>query len=918
MAAGSGGQAHHAAVPAPPRQPNGQVRYVVQRYDSPWSIAERHLGEGTRWRDILDADGRRLVESSTGRTRFHGSSARILHPGEVLLLPGIDHQAGSLSTVGRTHVDPPPAPRPPGALAEPAPRAGSALTRQAAAQAPRASPVPTARGTAAAPLAVRSHPITSAPPAVTARAPAPAAPIAPPAAPAAPAAPATAASAPAPASAPTPPAAPASAPIPPTPAAPTIEAVQPGPGEIAPSLSPPTVMQVMSRRRSTNPAPALLEAGLVGAAVVAVVGTLRQRQAQRRPAGKLIRLPGRELAQCERILRSGQTPDRAILVTQATEFLAETLVRTGVTPPTVLGVVVDDDCLEILLDRPAPPPAPWTPSSEGFRWRIAAGDVGPSLSVGSAPLPALTSVGRAATGSADVLINLEAAGMVGITGRTSQAAGLLDAMATHLAGAPWAGAVDLVLVGLAPALAVLDRVRTAPSIASLRDELRATASVMTETMAGHRCRDPFQGRVAGVAGDGWPPVLVFCAQRPSADDLTWLREVARPGSGVAAVIAGPADVARWAIDVDVRPMPVDPLRLGVEPNILSRDDMDDIGALLELAQDDVGADLADPPYDRIRLSVESACPIAVPDENLVGTAASLPRLDLEPASDLTEHEPTLRQRLARLNPPALGPPDLDRAEPIPSLPDGDVVVRILGSVEVDGPREFKRAKARELVVYLAMHPNGVGEAELDEALWPSSTGRVVSPATRDSTVSAARSAIGGPARLLPAQGQGREKRYQLSPAIQSDWSRFCILHRWGREHASAAALRQALEHVRGRPFEGVVSGRTYGWIHMEGHAHHIEAEVADAADLAAGLCLDDGDAIGARWAARRGLLADPYTERLWVRLMDAAHLLGESQEVERIMDEMDVVLELGGDFSGLHPNTLAAYDRLSRRHRLPR
>ena len=47
--------------------------------------------------------------------------------------------------------------------------------------------------------------------------------------------------------------------------------------------------------------------------------------------------------------------------------------------------------------------------------------------------------------------------------------------------------------------------------------------------------------------------------------------------------------------------------------------------------------------------------------------------------------------------------------------------------------------------------------------------------------------------------------------------------------------------------------------------------------------------------------------------MQAADALGESLEIERIMDEMDVILELGGDFSGLHPNTLKAYDRLSRR-----
>jgi hypothetical protein len=51
--------------------------------------------------------------------------------------------------------------------------------------------------------------------------------------------------------------------------------------------------------------------------------------------------------------------------------------------------------------------------------------------------------------------------------------------------------------------------------------------------------------------------------------------------------------------------------------------------------------------------------------------------------------------------------------------------------------------------------------------------------------------------------------------------------------------------------------------------------------------------------------------------MEAADALGESQEIERIMDEMDVVLELEADFTGLHPNTLAAYDRLSRRHRFP-
>jgi DNA-binding SARP family transcriptional activator len=321
-----------------------------------------------------------------------------------------------------------------------------------------------------------------------------------------------------------------------------------------------------------------------------------------------------------------------------------------------------------------------------------------------------------------------------------------------------------------------------------------------------------------------------------------------------------------------------------------------IAEVLDIAEDSAGASLEDPPYDRIEVSVERI------------DGAHQPAIVAATATATT-----LTQRLGHLH----SSNGSGNGAAVPELGQPSVLVRVLGSVEIEGALEFKRAKSRELVVYLAMHPNGVGESELDEALWGEAAGRVVISSTRDSTVSVARSALGGAARLLPAQGQGREKRYQLGPEVQSDWSQFCVLHRFGRDHQSVVALHQALELVRGRPFEAVISGRTYGWIHTEGHARHIEAEVADAADLAAGFYLDAGDPLTARWAARRGLLAEPYTERLWVRLMEAADALGESQEIERIMDEMDVVLELEGDFTGLHPNTLAAYDRLSRRHRFP-
>ncbi|MDQ6615255.1 MAG: LysM peptidoglycan-binding domain-containing protein, partial [Actinomycetota bacterium] len=74
---------------AVPRNSSEARRYVVKRYDSLWAIAERHLGRGTRWREIRDEAGHRLGGD--------GASARIIYPGEVVLLP---HDGTSLARPG--------------------------------------------------------------------------------------------------------------------------------------------------------------------------------------------------------------------------------------------------------------------------------------------------------------------------------------------------------------------------------------------------------------------------------------------------------------------------------------------------------------------------------------------------------------------------------------------------------------------------------------------------------------------------------------------------------------------------------------------------------------------------------------------------------------------------------------------------
>ncbi len=844
------------------------VSYVVQRYDSPWGIAERHLGDGTRWRELRDQHGRSLSVETANRTQ-----ARIIRPGEVLLLP-----VGAARSVAFT------------AAAMPATAVANHTSKPQPTRPPAATPV---ASPARVGPAVPAAPPREAPPAAApAPAPAPAATPKVPAARADALAPAVAAEGsagtetvdPTPDTVLTPPV--LSVPVDrqnPTPdPAPVLKEQQPT-SEIAPVI----VATKAARHAREASSSTLVEAGLLSAGVLVTLEGLRRRQAQHRPAGRRLRLPGRALACTELAMRVGAQPGEIDRIDRALHRLVADLQLTETAVPSILAVVAGPSSVEILVDRPLAPPAPWTASSEGFRWRLTTAHLTPAPAEGSAPLPGLVPVGRAGGDGPEVLVNLEAAGVLSVVGDSRAADALIRAMATSLSGLTWARAVNLILVGFGAELEAVDNVRAVPSLVSVLEELQSTADLMKGAIGD---TDPFAARVGRPGGDSWAPTIVCCASTTGDAERGKLVGLAAPGSGVIAVINGLCESTAWTIDVDSRPITVQPLRLAVEPTLLPAQDLRRIGELYEVALDESGATSDEAPYKDLDISADRPPSVLEDDDRRVGASAegSLSASNTNGAS-----------------------PMLSSAPAIP------IWVSVLGTIEIEGARVFKRAKSRELAVYLALHPNGVGEAELDEAMWPSGSGRLVAPSTRDSTVSVARTALGGPTRLLPAQGQSREKRYQVSGDVGTDWTLFCQLHRDGRATNDAELLGQALELVRGRPFEGVIAGRTYGWVHTEGHARQIEAEVADAADLAAGLLLANGQAIEARRAARRGLTADPFVERLWVRLMEGADQLGDSQEIERLIDEMDVALELEGDFSGLHPHTLAAYDRLSRRHRLP-
>ncbi len=229
---------------------------------------------------------------------------------------------------------------------------------------------------------------------------------------------------------------------------------------------------------------------------------------------------------------------------------------------------------------------------------------------------------------------------------------------------------------------------------------------------------------------------------------------------------------------------------------------------------------------------------------------------------------------------------------------------MLGPVEIHGAaRGFTRAWARELVVYLAVHPNGAANEAWATALWPE---RVMAPSSLHSTASVARRALGkardGSDHLPRSHG-----RLALAPTVGTDWDRFLDLS----QGEDPARWRQALELVRGRPFEGL---RSTDWTILDGTAPAVESAVVDLSGRLAGACLRLGDARGAEWSARRGLMVSPYDERLYRMLLRAAEAAGNPSGVESVMAELvRVISDEIEPVESVHPSTLALYRSLSRR-----
>jgi DNA-binding SARP family transcriptional activator len=663
------------------------------------------------------------------------------------------------------------------------------------------------------------------------------------------------------------------------------------------SVTPPTPRETPSTTPPGRPAPApppssaispdesqgggilrivteLAGAGLLAVGVIALLTRLRHRQQRARRPGRRIPLPTGTDADVEVALRTKQEPDTAHFLDLALRALTHATRQAGMAPPEVVAVLITPDDVEVRLDHPTQPaPAPFQQAAPD-RWRLPrstpADQLDQAAAQAVAPIPALATVGQVE--GTRVMLNLEAASMLALTGDPIGARAMLDAFAVELATSVWSDHLDLVLVGFGEELGPLERVRHLATLEDYLPTLQRRLHRSRELLDSEGHPSAATARMTSQTPDSWTPTILLCASPPSPTTLARLtsQDVQLHRLPIAIVTAGELPPPAWRIDLDGRQATIDTLDLTVHSLQLTPEAYQAITKLLATAASTHDVAPTDPPYDTLHRP-----------------AAAPPRLRL--VCDQNEAVP------------AGAADDHDQA------PTAPIEIRVLGKIDIAGIPRIERAKALELIIYLALNPVGVDLERLWEALWPE---RPLNRPTLHTTVSIARSRLGDAPDGSTYLPSARSGYYQLSPQIGVDWTRFQSLTRLAAQDPDQAiqALHQALDLVTGTPLSSAAPNG-YDWATV--HRTEMESAIGDAADQLARHYLDQHDHPGATWAARRGLLATPYDERLYRQLMLAAYQSGNPAGVDTIMRELIQVLDAEAEpLDDLHPNTIALYKKL--------
>lgn len=212
-----------------------------------------------------------------------------------------------------------------------------------------------------------------------------------------------------------------------------------------------------------------------------------------------------------------------------------------------------------------------------------------------------------------------------------------------------------------------------------------------------------------------------------------------------------------------------------------------------------------------------------------------------------------RSEESKAHGPTTSPARPNGATPSVEEPEHRPLISLLGPLAIYGAKRSRRglrARALELIAFLALRREGAQRDEILEALWPGEDPK----RSRHRLYQAVRDAR----RLLGDAVVSERDRYWLDRSqIRVDIDEFrCELHHAERAQGGAreAFLECALELVRGDP----LAGSDYTW--ADGEIRRLRGLITDRLEQLGYVRLYRGDAAGALLAAERAIELDALNE----------------------------------------------------------
>lgn len=594
---------------------------------------------------------------------------------------------------------------------------------------------------------------------------------------------------------------------------PVVEATGSNRTDLVPDRPAPSGDVLGESDRPAIPGMALgVGATLLGTGAIGVLTSLRRRRL--RSAGRDVRelRPEPPGARLEQLLRAVTADERLARVDVVVRSAVTHLAATSQPARLIAVVAAEDGSVGLHLDGAAPLPPPSFLADGPSHWTLPADVTVAALAGGprfaAFPCPALAQIGR--QGTADVFVDLEAVGLLVVSPGDPRSVDVVRAVAGSLAFSPLGEHVRLLVVGddHAPRRDSVG-VEAMPDLDAAIDRAAELVGPILGVLPDH---DTTAGLRLRSAGETWDPVVVvvtgevpraLCAELPSLTDP--------PGRGLAIVTTSAVPGARWRIlpSSSQGQWQLEPLGLEFEPSSLPSETSDTLVRLVDEAREPLVVLEAARPMER------PAVPVAAERERFVE-------------------------------------------------PPWAVMVRMLGPLDVvdrDGAAaHFERAKAVELVAWLVEHRESATRSGARSALWE----QPIQDSTFANVVSDARRGLAN--LVVPPAGEewlGRtlSEHLPLHRLIVSDAALLTARRRWATGRAAidaAPVLRAGLELVRDAPFTG--SGVL--WADSEGVTSNLLLLVVGAATDLAECYLELGQPDEVFWATAKGLCALPGHEEL--------------------------------------------------------